>query len=74
MPNWTSADFVAFVDTIGWFTDELWREDSAFVPRQETRTLVEDKETGREMRLRGLCSLWEEVLEVERLFWPAVAA
>ena len=37
IPNWTSGEFAAFVERIGWFVDVLWRGDVAYVGRDAAR-------------------------------------
>lgn len=55
--QWTSDEFVTFVDTIGAFVDEFW-------------TLNGTKEGGKGTQAPE--GLWRRVLDVEREFWPVV--
>jgi len=67
IPNWTSSEFALFVDRIGWFVDELWKEDSGFVGRN-----IGVVGKPGPMLKRDLEGLWRELLDVERVFWPVV--
>jgi hypothetical protein len=61
IPNWTSPEFVGFVEEIGGFVNALWEgEKGAGKGKGE----VEMRE-----RVEGL---WGRVLEAERVFWPGV--
>lgn len=68
IPNWTSKEFEEFVDRIGRFVDELWKEDSGFVSRNVTGAV--DKPGP--MLKRVLEAIWKELLDVETVFWPVV--
>ncbi|KAE9377211.1 heme oxygenase-like protein [Stipitochalara longipes BDJ] len=57
IPNWTSEEFVEFVEKIGGFVDGLWEKVG-----------VEEREKVR----RRLEELWKKVLDVERGFWPEI--
>jgi hypothetical protein len=61
VPNWTSEEFVGFVDKIGWFVDELWKGDSGFEARKRV-----------EVKIERLEDVWRLLLDVEKVFWPAV--
>jgi hypothetical protein len=68
IPNWTSREFVEFVEEIGGFVDLLWVEEggAGFVEREVG--VGKGKEEMRESVVR----LWGRVLEAERVFWPGV--
>lgn len=68
IPNWTSDEFAAFVDRIGWFVDELWKGDSGVVARNTVGVVGKPGP----MLGRVLEGLWKELLDVERVFWPVV--
>ncbi|KAG0649967.1 putative transcription factor [Hyphodiscus hymeniophilus] len=57
IPNWTSGEFVAFVEQLGWFVDELWKGEAG-------------KERG--VWKEVLTERWTELLDVERIFWPVL--
>lgn len=65
IPNWTSKEFEEFVDKIGWFLDELWKEDSEFVGRN----IVGKPGPMLKLALEGT---WKQLLHVETVFWPVL--
>lgn len=67
IPNWTSTEFVAFVDKIGEFVDLLWKGSSGFQERRVEGSGVEKEESRRRME-----GIWGRLLEAERVFWPVV--
>ena len=68
IPNWTSEEFVDFVDKIGWFVDEIWRDDGEILERGTKKTMESDREELEKRMLR----LWEQLLVTEKVFWPDV--
>jgi thiaminase len=70
IPNWTSDEFVAFVEKIGEFVDLLWSGEGE--ARFVERNIRSGKGRGeQEMRERVL-ELWRRVLDAEQAFWPVV--
>lgn len=65
IPNWTSREFEAFVDRLGWFVDEVWKADRTVMGRE----IGEMEKKAWERKVEGL---WGELLEVERVFWPSI--
>jgi hypothetical protein len=61
IPNWTSEEFVGFVEEIGGFVDALWEGEERVGRRKEEGEMRE-----------GVLELWGRVLEAERVFWPGV--
>ncbi|KAK0128844.1 hypothetical protein ONS95_000792 [Cadophora gregata] len=64
IPNWTSDEFAAFVDEIAGLVDELWEKEGE---KEGT-----GKGRGGEERRERVEGIWKRVLDVERVFWPAV--
>ncbi|KAE8453688.1 hypothetical protein EG329_009199 [Mollisiaceae sp. DMI_Dod_QoI] len=57
IPNWTSGEFVGFVERVGGLVDEVW----------------EGVDQGlRSQAQVGLERLWMDILDVEQMFWPVV--
>jgi hypothetical protein len=58
IPNWTSPEFVGFVEEIAGFVDKLWEEVGKGTEEGDMRERV--------------VGLWRRILEAERVFWPVV--
>ncbi len=64
IPNWTSAEFKAFVDEIGELVDEVATEEGVF---------ADGDEEGKR-KVRRCEEVWEQVLWLEERFWPSMVS
>lgn len=66
VPNWTSEEFMGFVQMLGALVDEVWeaREEGVLVEREG-----ELEGSKASVDLEGI---WKDVLQAEREFWPRV--
>lgn len=70
IPNWSSAEFEEFVDSLAGFVDEYWGGEGEILHRTTGWARLQGEE---KRKMEGyLEELWGEILKVETAFWPDV--